>query len=88
MMSKNTLATIPGSIIILQNMVIFAKFVKFFIVITFAQLAVEEEHGLIIAVLLRDNPKRRLQPHEKSATYLKAILIEQTNKQTLRNKTH
>ena len=46
-MSGNMLGSIPGSIIILQNMDIFAKFVKFFIVITHSWLVEEEEHGLI-----------------------------------------
>ena len=46
-MTENMLASVPGSMIILQNMVIFAKFVKFFIEITHAQLVMEKEHGLI-----------------------------------------
>ena len=46
MISENMLGSIPGSIITLQNMNIFAKFVKFFIVITHARLVKEEEHGL------------------------------------------
>ena len=64
-MRENMLGIILGSIIILQNMDIFAKFVKFFIVITHARLVEEEEHP---------NPKRRFQRHEKSSIHLKAVL--------------
>ena len=46
MISENMLGSIPGSIITLQNMNIFAKFVKFITVITHARLVKEEEHGL------------------------------------------
>ena len=47
MMSENMLGSIPGSVVILQNMEIFAKFVKFFIMIAHARLIEKEEHGLI-----------------------------------------
>ena len=66
MMSKNMLGSIPGSIIILQNMDIFAKFVKFSIVITHGRLVKEEEHP---------NPKRRFNRYENSSTHLKAVIM-------------
>ena len=74
-MSENMLANILGSIMILQNMFILAKFVKFFIVITHAQLVVKEEHGLITQFCCKKIQKKRLHCHKKLSTHLKAILM-------------
>ena len=72
MTSKDMLASIPGSIIILQN--IFPKYVKFFLVVTHDPLVKEEEHDLIMLFCWKTIQKEDFST-TKSSSHLKAILM-------------
>ena len=67
------LASIPGSCKIWENIKISAKFAKYLCKIW--EVFYSDKPWSHNAVLLKDNPKRRLQHHKMSSTHLKAILM-------------
>ena len=76
------LASIPGSCKIWENIKISAKFAKYLCKIWevfYSDKPCLTGRGRGVwshnAVLLKDNPKRRLQHHKMSSTHLKAILM-------------